>query len=473
MPAISRRIAVALVALLTAGLLGVLSPSPAAADSERGNKGKYRPPLGATFSNPLNGKGRAILREVFQAVYNSPKGSTIRFVVWNYDEPGLTRALIAAKKRGVRVQVVVAESVRNRNFSNLRAFLQRNPNDQSFAMRCHNACRSDRFVMHSKIFLFSKTGTRKHLSMIGSTNLTVAAGNRQWNDQFTTDNSELYRFFVSTFKEYAADRAVAEAKDGFDNGRFQVSLWPAPTYNPVAEAFDKVACHSPRQKGPTRIRIAIAGWFDQFGVVIAREIRSLWDRGCDIRIITTLTGRKIHRVLRKKSGRGRVPIRTVTIDKNRDGEPERYLHMKAVAIRGVYDGKPNTGVVFTGSPNWSGEARAADEVFMVIRNAKNLLAERGFDPVLGARPLRRTVQREIEDVLAEKMLYGEVGPGQIVLVDVEGEGPTATFTFAGQKMGELPDLPPFETAEVNAGDAPAAEQPDDSDSGSDVPKATD
>ncbi len=54
--------------------------------------------------------------------------------------------------------------------------------------------------------------------------------------------------------------------------------------------------------------------------------------------------------------------------------------------------------------------------------AKNLLAERGFDPVLGARPLRRTVQREIEDVLAEKMLFGEVGPGQIVLVDVEGEG---------------------------------------------------
>jgi ATP-dependent Clp protease ATP-binding subunit ClpC len=82
--------------------------------------------------------------------------------------------------------------------------------------------------------------------------------------------------------------------------------------------------------------------------------------------------------------------------------------------------------------------------------AKNLLAARGFDPVLGARPLRRTVQREIEDVLAEKMLYGEVGPGQIVLVDVEGEGPTATFTFEGQKVGALPDLPPFEAVSVDA-----------------------
>src|SRR6187431_2399353 len=84
----------------------------------------------------------------------------------------------------------------------------------------------------------------------------------------------------------------------------------------------------------------------------------------------------------------------------------------------------------------------------LTQDAKDLLATRGFDPVLGARPLRRTIQREIEDVLAEKMLYGEVGPGQIVLVDVEGEGPAAKFTFKGQKVGVLPDLPPLETVEV-------------------------
>jgi ATP-dependent Clp protease ATP-binding subunit ClpC len=78
--------------------------------------------------------------------------------------------------------------------------------------------------------------------------------------------------------------------------------------------------------------------------------------------------------------------------------------------------------------------------------AKELLAKRGFDPVLGARPLRRTVQRDIEDTLAEKMLYGEVGPGQIVLVDVEGEGADATFSFNGTRKTELPDAPPVEEA---------------------------
>jgi len=96
-----------------------------------------------------------------------------------------------------------------------------------------------------------------------------------------------------------------------------------------------------------------------------------------------------------------------------------------------------------------------DMTLELTQAAKNLLAERGFDPVLGARPLRRTVQREVEDVLAEKMLYGEVGPGQIVLVDVEGEGESATFTFRGQKMAELPDLPPLETVAVEPASGPA------------------
>src|SRR5690625_1888726 len=82
----------------------------------------------------------------------------------------------------------------------------------------------------------------------------------------------------------------------------------------------------------------------------------------------------------------------------------------------------------------------------LTQTAKELLAKRGFDPVLGARPLRRTVQREIEDILAEKLLYGEVRAGQIVLVDVEGEGVDAVFTFKGTAKTEWPDAPPVESA---------------------------
>jgi ATP-dependent Clp protease ATP-binding subunit ClpC len=78
--------------------------------------------------------------------------------------------------------------------------------------------------------------------------------------------------------------------------------------------------------------------------------------------------------------------------------------------------------------------------------AKKVLAERGYDPALGARPLRRAIQREIEDVLSEKILYGELGAGEIVLVDIEGEGKKATFTFAGSPKPQAPDSLTVETA---------------------------
>ncbi len=83
--------------------------------------------------------------------------------------------------------------------------------------------------------------------------------------------------------------------------------------------------------------------------------------------------------------------------------------------------------------------------------AKELLAEKGYDPVLGARPLRRTIQRDIEDVLSEKILYGELKAGSIVLVDVEGEGKERAFTFLGTPKAALP-----EPAVVGAPEVPPA-----------------
>src|SRR6201981_2330968 len=91
--------------------------------------------------------------------------------------------------------------------------------------------------------------------------------------------------------------------------------------------------------------------------------------------------------------------------------------------------------------------RDRDMAIEVRPAAKDLLAVRGYAPVLGARPLRRTIQREIEDNLSEKILFGELRPGQIVIVDVEGEGEEAQFTFKGvPKPSEVPDTPSAEIA---------------------------
>ncbi|WP_328293493.1 ATP-dependent Clp protease ATP-binding subunit [Kineococcus sp. NBC_00420] len=74
-------------------------------------------------------------------------------------------------------------------------------------------------------------------------------------------------------------------------------------------------------------------------------------------------------------------------------------------------------------------------------SAKVLLATKGYDPVLGARPLRRTIQRDIEDVLSEKILFGEFRAGHVVAVDTEGEGKEQTFTYAAHDRTVVEDLP--------------------------------
>ncbi|KAA8822433.1 ATP-dependent Clp protease ATP-binding subunit [Bifidobacterium vespertilionis] len=71
--------------------------------------------------------------------------------------------------------------------------------------------------------------------------------------------------------------------------------------------------------------------------------------------------------------------------------------------------------------------------------AKDLLAEKGFDPLLGARPLRRVIQRDIEDAISEKILMGELEDGEKVVVDAEGEGILGEFTFKGEKFEEAGD----------------------------------
>ncbi|MGB9344850.1 MAG: NDP-hexose 4-ketoreductase, partial [Ilumatobacteraceae bacterium] len=52
-------------------------------------------------------------------------------------------------------------------------------------------------------------------------------------------------------------------------------------------------------------------------------------------------------------------------------------------------------------------------------SAKELLADLGYDPQLGARPMRRAIQRHIEDALSEKILYKEFSAGEIIVVDTE------------------------------------------------------
>jgi ATP-dependent Clp protease ATP-binding subunit ClpC len=93
--------------------------------------------------------------------------------------------------------------------------------------------------------------------------------------------------------------------------------------------------------------------------------------------------------------------------------------------------------------------KAKDMGIELTQAAKDLLAARGYDPLLGARPLRRVIQREIEDSLSERILFGELKAGEIIVVDVEGDAADAKFTFAGAAKATTPDSPEDLAAATN------------------------
>ena len=88
-----------------------------------------------------------------------------------------------------------------------------------------------------------------------------------------------------------------------------------------------------------------------------------------------------------------------------------------------------------------------------------MLVEQGFDPAMGARPLRRAIQRHIEDPLADFVLGRELTPGATIVVDrregelsgEEGERLVDIRIVEGEPVAEKVTVPPEEPAEPEGG----------------------
>jgi ATP-dependent Clp protease ATP-binding subunit ClpC len=74
------------------------------------------------------------------------------------------------------------------------------------------------------------------------------------------------------------------------------------------------------------------------------------------------------------------------------------------------------------------EQLEAQQLDLVLTDdAKEFLGNKGYDPELGARPLRRAIQRLLEDPLSERVLLGEYKAGMTILVGLDSENDELTF----------------------------------------------
>jgi ATP-dependent Clp protease ATP-binding subunit ClpC len=83
-----------------------------------------------------------------------------------------------------------------------------------------------------------------------------------------------------------------------------------------------------------------------------------------------------------------------------------------------------------------------------------MLVEKGYDPAMGARPLRRAIQRHIEDPLADFVLGAELTPGSTIMVDRKGDDEVDITIIPGER--EPVAVPAGDASEPEgAGDEPA------------------
>jgi len=97
-----------------------------------------------------------------------------------------------------------------------------------------------------------------------------------------------------------------------------------------------------------------------------------------------------------------------------------------------------------------GEHEAAIEL---TESAKELLVDKGYDPTMGARPLRRAIQRFIEDPLADFVLGRSLEPGSTILIDRKNEDEVDITIIPGEITPEKVTVPPDEPQD-SADDAP-------------------
>lgn len=397
----------------TAQVAAASAPAAAAPAAPRkgakGAKGKkakrWKAYQGAYFNNPhVPSQRYRIERRLLDTLRHVPKGETVRIALYSFDRIPVANAIVAARKRGVNIQMLLNDHWENRAMQMVRAVLGTNTHAKNFLYKCKSGCRTlvDQYRnLHSKFYLFPKAGKSEHVIALGSHNFTMNADRHQWNDiYFFEAEKTLYKQFVKLFNDMKKDYSSTQPAMHFcgvpvgeycDDSVDKYTNWVFPKKSTkqsdlVLNMLDKIQCLTPDGAGgQTRTKLALSmhTMRGARGNYLAAAIRDKWAEGCDFRVSYGLIGYETKQILGAQTARGRIPLRSTGLDYdptddfdlNNDGDDDviltYYTHQKYFVIQGTYNGVPNTNMVLTGSSNWASLGTAQDEIFFTIQGAGN------------------------------------------------------------------------------------------------------
>ena len=381
------------------GVAAAAGTAPTALLAGRKPNKKWKVPAGPKFNNPMVPRNRFVIeRHVLRAIRNTPKGEKITISAYSLDRQVFADELIRAKRRGVKVKVLLNDHLVPNAQVRIQRVLGNNTKKSSFLKRCVSGCRADENEynnLHSKFYLFSRTGRNRNVVMLGSYNMTLNAVRWQWNDLWTTVGKRtLYDQFTSLFNDMRPDWDKRRATYSFCDGglvcpagdlqKYHNVVFPRHTTSNkdvILDLLNNVQCVYTDAAGAQRrtlLRLSMHTMRGNRGNYIAEKLRNLYAQGCNLRVNYGLMGYHTKQRIGAPTSRGRVPLRSTGFNLRDDvptGDPEiddmpesieRYTHHKYFVLRGSYKGVVDSHIVWTGSTNWSSLGTPQDEILFTI-----------------------------------------------------------------------------------------------------------
>ncbi|MFE7837722.1 phospholipase D-like domain-containing protein [Streptomyces sp. NPDC057474] len=367
---------------------------------------------GPIFNDPLGEESEqlAIRTRLTELTAAALPGSTIKVAVYHVWEASVVDALVAAKERGVRVQVLLDESSvsdrpTNTAYGSLAAALGTDRTKGSYIATCpvDRSCLGDpkygQSIMHNKFWLFSAVEGATNVVVQTTSNSTPSAHTKFFNDALLLPNNPtMYDAYADYFDTMAARDWASWEYRTVSNGLYKAYFFPrtgsSRATDTVYSVLNNVQCSYKDSAGATRktwVRVAI---FKITRLAIAEKLVALKQAGCDVSIVyaesdsakssggTKGTWEKMHTS-------GGPTVRCYNDDRD-PLDPGRKLttpyiiHSKYILIDGKYDGVRNK-ISFTGSGNYTGPAlRENDEsIVKVDDDAVHDMYRAHFDKVIG------------------------------------------------------------------------------------------